>query len=128
MFKTLLALMILAPIAATADDDWVPPSHFEAEWSAAIESVLPGYSLRQCGVQNTMAGRAVIVQCAWIGPDGRDIGYITQSLDGSHLCGWGERPEALVDDWVMSLSGRVLEAASWLPTCPSPVRWDLAAP
>lgn len=126
MFKTLLALVILAPTTATADDDWVPPSHFEAEWTAALDAVMPGHSVTGCGVVNSMAAQAVTTQCSWIAPDGRDVGYVTQSLSNdSLLCGWGEQPEALVDDWVLDLhSGNIVFSPQVSP-CPAPVRWDI---
>ena len=126
LFKTLLALVILAPTFATADEGWVPPSRFEADWSAGLAAMMPGHSVTGCGVVNSLTALAVVVQCTWIAPDGRDVGYVTQSLadDGSLLCGWGEMPEALEDNWMLDLASGAVSSLPDPSPCPAPVHWD----
>ena len=109
---------------AQADETWVPPQAMEDDWSGALSAAMPGHAVGNCWAINSMAAQAVFAQCKWIAPTGQDVGYVTRSLDGERLCGWGERPEALVDDWVLDLRSGTLTYHSKVSPCPQPVRWD----
>lgn len=121
-----IVLSTLLAGSALAEEAWISPREHEPAWNAVLAERMPGLSVSDCGVINSMAAQAVFVQCSWIDPDGYDVGYVTQSLfDGSLLCGWAERPEALIDDWVLDLGSGNLVSSPPSSPCPAPVRWDM---
>ena len=111
---------------ASAEEVWIPPKMLEPGWNVALGAAMPGYAIRDCGVINSFLSGEVITQCTLLGPDKHDVGYVTQAGEGSSvICGWGEPPEALFEDWVLEVVTGVISATTSASTCPAPVRWDI---
>ena len=119
-----VGLSIILSGSAHACEAWVEPKDIAGIWKSAIDKALPGHLIDDCGLVNSMAARAVMVQCMWIDPTGQEVGYATQSLDGRWLCAWGQRPEAVVDDWALNLASGVVSPLPDRCPCPAPVRWE----